>query len=91
MNKSKLAKRVAKKLDRHNNEVLSIVNQFITELSNEIQAGNVVNLSGFGSFQVRTRAARKGRNPNTGESIKLPETRSVGFSASEKLKERLQG
>jgi len=44
---------------------------------------------GFGTFTVKTRAARKGKNPRTGATIKIPETRTVVFRAASKLKESL--
>ncbi|HLT77434.1 MAG TPA: HU family DNA-binding protein [Ferrovibrio sp.] len=44
---------------------------------------------GFGTFKVTRRAARKGRNPQTGETIKIPASKSVRFKASSQLKERL--
>ena len=52
--------------------------------------GNDVKISGFGNFQIRTKAARPGRNPRTGEAIAIQARRVVTFHASHKLKEQIQ-
>ena len=53
--------------------------------------GQDVQLSGFGNFQIRTKAPRPGRNPRTGEAIPIKARRVVTFHASTKLKEQIQG
>ena len=53
--------------------------------------GQDVKLSGFGNFQIRTKAPRPGRNPRTGEAIPIKARRVVTFHASTKLKEQIQG
>jgi integration host factor subunit alpha len=50
-----------------------------------------VKISGFGNFQIRTKAPRPGRNPRTGESVPIEARRVVTFHASHKLKEQIQG
>ena len=50
-------------------------------------AGKKITLPGFGSFQLRARAARKGRNPQTGEEIDIKASNSVGFTAAKALKD----
>ena len=52
--------------------------------------GKDVKLSGFGNFQIRTKAPRPGRNPRTGEAIPIKARRVVTFHASSKLKEQIQ-
>ena len=52
-----------------------------------VVAGKKVNLAGFGSFQLRARAARKGRNPQTGEEIDIKASNSPGFSAAKAFKD----
>ncbi len=54
-------------------------------------AGEKVVIPGFGSFEQRTRAARKGRNPKTGESLDLPESKSPGFSPGKTFKDQGKG
>jgi integration host factor subunit alpha len=53
--------------------------------------GGDVKISGFGNFQIRTKAPRPGRNPRTGEAIPIQARRVVTFHASHKLKEQIQG
>lgn len=53
--------------------------------------GNRVNIAGFGTFEPRQRAARKGRNPKTGEEMDIQASTSCGFSAAKQLKNRLNG
>ena len=48
-----------------------------------------VQVVGFGTFEIRTRAARKGRNPRSGDTIQIPESKSVGFKAGKGLKARI--
>jgi DNA-binding protein HU-beta len=57
----------------------------------EVAAGNKVQLVGFGSFEPRTRSARKGRNPRTGEEIDIPASTTVGFSAGKTFKDAVSG
>jgi DNA-binding protein HU-beta len=52
-----------------------------------VVAGKKVSLPGFGTYQVRARAARKGRNPQTGEEIDIKASKSPGFSAAKAFKE----
>ena len=64
---------------------------FIFELiAQRLIDGADVKLSGFGNFQIRTKAPRPGRNPRTGEIIPIGERRVVTFHASSKLKEQIQ-
>jgi len=55
-----------------------------------LSSGQEVNLAGFGKFVVKTRAARDGKNPATGEKIKIAASKSVGFKPSKALKERVK-
>ena len=52
-----------------------------------LKAGDKVQLMGFGTFEVKERAARDGRNPKTGETIQIPESKKVSFTASKVLKD----
>ena len=56
-----------------------------------LRAGSAVSIPGVGNLRVKTRAARTGRNPKTGEPIQIPERRVVVFSAGKALKEALKG
>jgi DNA-binding protein HU-beta len=57
----------------------------------EVLAGKKLTLSGFGTFSLKQRAARKGRNPKTGEEMSLPASKAMGFSPSKGLKELMKG
>ncbi len=63
------------------------VASLMDEVVNTLGKGEHVTLQGFGSFRVVQRAARKGRNPRTGEEIKIDATRTVKFTAGKNLKE----
>jgi nucleoid DNA-binding protein len=61
---------------------------FILSIFQNVAAGKRVSLMGFGTFQLRARAARKGRNPQTGEEIDIKASKSPGFTASKAFKEK---
>ena len=56
-------------------------------LKKELADGNKVSVAGFGTFKISERAAREGRNPQTGETIKIAASKSVSFKAGSELKE----
>jgi DNA-binding protein HU-beta len=60
-----------------------------TLLAETLKKGDSVAISGFGSFKVVERKARKGRNPRTGEEIRIPASKAVKFTPGKALKERL--
>lgn len=60
-------------------------------ISDALAAGADVRLTGFGSFSVRERAAREGRNPSTGEPLSIPASKGVGFKASKNLRASVNG
>lgn len=88
MNKTKLTARVASlaNLDRKTAE--KAVSAVFEVLSQAFEAEEKVQIMGFGSFEVKTRAARTGRNPATGESIEIPESKTPVFKASKALKSK---
>ena len=61
----------------------------LTTISSGLKKDKAVQLVGFGSFRVKNRAARKGRNPQTGATIKIKASRTVGFKPSQDLKKSL--
>ncbi|KAF8060516.1 hup2 [Scenedesmus sp. PABB004] len=80
--KAVLAKRLAE--ERPNlsvKEATDIIDALLDDIMLSVAEGNAVTIPGFGSFKKRTRAARKGRNPKTGEEISIPATDSPAFSA----------
>ena len=62
----------------------------VEAVGDALESGGTASLPGFGSWSVNTRKAMIGRNPKTGEKLSIPETRSPGFKAGGKLKERVR-
>ena len=71
-------------------EAKDMVDAFFDLLCQHLTAGEDIKLTGFGNFQLRSKAPRPGRNPRTGEAIPIAARRVVTFHPSPKLKERLQ-
>ena len=67
-----------------------MIDAFFDLVAQSLVDGNDVKITGFGNFQIRTKAARPGRNPRTGEAIPIAARRVVTFHASHKLKEQIQ-
>lgn len=65
------------------------VNFLIDTIANDLKEGNEVDLAGFGKFEVKERAARKGMNPRTKEAVEIPASKQVKFSAKKALKDLL--
>ncbi len=66
------------------------VETIIESIKNALRGGDKVNIAGLGSFEVRKRAPRKGRNPKTGEEIQIPGKMSPVFKAGKQLKEAVK-
>ena len=91
MNKSELIETIALKTGETKKNAESGLNAFIDVISEELKKGNKIQLVGFGSFEVRKRAARKGRNPQTKEEIKIPASKAPVFKAVKELKDLVNG
>ena len=89
MNKSELVNAVAQSADLPKAAAARAIDAMTATITGSLRAGNSVALVGFGSFNVKNRAARTGRNPQTGEVIKIKASKSVGFRPAKALKERL--
>ena len=87
LTKAQLADLLFDEIGLNKREAKDMVDAFFDLMAQRLSAGEDVKLSGFGNFQVRTKAARPGRNPRTGESIPIEARRVVTFHASGKLKE----
>ena len=61
----------------------------LSVIANELECGGNVQILGFGTFEVKERAARTGRNPHTGETIEIPAAKVVSFKAGKALRERI--
>ena len=89
MNKAQLVDAVASSTDTTKAEAGRSVEATLGAIAGSLSDGSDVSLVGFGTFKVRHRAARMGRNPQTGESIHIQASKSVGFKAGKALKESL--
>ena len=87
MNKSDLIAAIAAKTGETKKDAEATVNAFIDVVTESLAKGDKVQLVGFGSFEVRKRAARKGRNPQTKEEIKIPASKAPVFKAGKALKD----
>jgi DNA-binding protein HU-beta len=90
MNKAELVKRMAEIADVSKATAEKLLDAFMEAVQEAISKGDKVVLVGFGSFQVVERASREGRNPRTGEPIKIPAKKVVKFKAGKKLEEAAQ-
>ena len=86
MNKTELAAIVADKADISKEKANEVVTAITDEITAALAREDSVSLIGFGSFVRRSRAARKGKNPQTGEEIDIKASSSVGFKAGKALK-----
>ena len=91
MNKTQLIEAVAAKADIKKKDAEAAVNAFVDVIADALKAGDKVQLVGFGTFEVKERAAREGRNPKTGETIKIAASKAPAFSAGKGLKDTVNG
>lgn len=89
MNKAELIESVAKELGSSKAEADRIVSAVLEGIQKGIKKDKKVQLIGFGTFDVRQRKARTGRNPRTGEEIKIKASKTVGFKPGKELKSKV--
>jgi DNA-binding protein HU-beta len=87
MNKSELIEAVATRADIPKATATKAVEALVNAVTETLQNAEQVTLVGFGTFQVRTRAARTGRDPRTGNSINIKESKVPSFKAGKALKD----
>ena len=87
MNKTQLIDAIIAKTGLKKKDAESAVAAFVDVVSEAIAGGDKVQVSGLGSFEVKTRAERTGRNPKTQETITIPASKYPAFSASKTLKD----
>ena len=87
MNKTDLIDAVASEADVSKAEAARVVDALIDSITRALKKGDTETLVGFGTFQVRERAARSGRNPKTGETIKIGASKNPAFKAGKALKD----
>ncbi len=89
MNKSQLIKAVAEKSELSQKQVAETWNLIEATILENLEQGEKVQLSGFGTFEVRERAERKGRNPMTGEVVTVPACKYLAFASAKAIKKNL--
>ena len=89
MNKNDLVDAVAERTGLAKSDAARAVEAVLGTVTETLQKGDQVALSGFGTFVVKARAARTARNPRTGESIAIPASRVPAFKAGKALKDAL--
>ena len=87
MNKSELIEAVASGADLSKADATRATDAVLDSISNALSQGEQVAIVGFGTFSVRERAARTGRNPQTGETINIKASKMPGFKAGKALKD----
>jgi len=91
LTKAEIAEQVHNQLGRSKKESAKMVEALFEIIKESLEGGEDVMISGFGKFSVRDRGERRGRNPLTGDPIRLPAKRVVTFKSSGKLREKING
>lgn len=90
MNKTELVAAVATKAELSKKDAEAAVKAVVDSITEALADGEKVALVGFGTFDVKTRAARTGKNPRTGEVIEIPEAKVPSFKAGSALKDAVK-
>ncbi|NEV61819.1 HU family DNA-binding protein [Thiorhodococcus minor] len=90
MNKSELIDRMAEAADISKSAAARALDAFTDSIAIALKEGHNVSLIGFGTFTVKERAARTGRNPQTGETIEIKASKTPSFKAGKALKDAVQ-
>ncbi|MGA4467107.1 HU family DNA-binding protein [Bacillus bombysepticus] len=90
MNKTELINLVAEKASLSKKDANASVQAILEQITQTLVKGDSVQLIGFGTFEVRERSARTGRNPQTGEEMHIPGGKVPGFKAGKNLKEAVK-
>ncbi len=91
MNKTELIAALAQATETTKADATRAVDAFIELTSQALAQGDSVTLPGLGIFKIAERAARKGKNPSTGQSIDIPASKAVKFTTAKALKEQING
>ena len=91
MNKSQLVSRIAKQSGLSLKDSTATLNAFLETVKDTLAKGDSISLVGFGTFLVRDRAARIGRNPRTKEEVKIPAVKVPAFKAGKPFKDKVNG
>lgn len=90
MNKSELVAAIAQKADISKKDAEKALRAFVDVVSGQLKDGNKVQIVGFGTFEVSSRAAREGRNPHTGKPMHIEASRAPKFKAGKSLRDSLK-
>jgi len=90
MTKADLVDHVAAAVQAPKHQTEAVITQFLEAIMEALQTGQRVDLRGFGSFQLRHRQARTGRNPRTGDTVQIPAKQVPAFSAGKAFQELVQ-
>ena len=90
MNKTEFIAAVAEKAEISKKDSEKALKAFVDVVTEQLKAGDKVQLVGFGTFEVAERAAREGRNPSTGATMKIPASKAPAFKAGQAFKEAIQ-
>ena len=90
MNKTELVKAVSTQAELTQKEAAKVVDALFATISNTLAKEEKIQLIGFGTFEVRERSARKGRNPQTGEEIDIAASKAPAFKPGKELKEAVK-
>jgi DNA-binding protein HU-beta len=89
LNKQQLIENISNSADISKVAATKALEAFTSSIQSAMEKNDTVSLIGFGTFSVKSRAERNGRNPKTGETIKIQASKSVGFKAGKNLKDAI--
>jgi integration host factor subunit beta len=87
MTKAELVEKVAEKIQLTKKQTETVVNMLLNSITEALSEGDKVELRGFGSFRLRNRNPREGRNPKTGDTVQIPAKRVPFFKAGKELRD----
>ena len=91
MNKTELAAIIAEKAELTKKDAEAVLNAIMDSVKEALAKGDKVSLVGFGTFEVRERAAREGKNPRTGEKLTIAACKVPAFKPGKALKDKVNG
>ena len=89
MNKTQLIQKIAENGNMTKKDAEAALNAVVAAISDAVAADEKVQVSGFGSFDVKARDARTGRNPKTGEAVEIAASKRIVFTAAQALKDKI--
>ena len=87
MNKAELIEAISNETNCQKKDIDTVLNAYVNVVTNTLKKGEKIQLVGFGTYEVLNRSARIGRNPSTGEEMKIPAARIPKFKAGKRLKD----